>query len=149
MEKLKTVLPLVQHAGAKIDYSPTARAAALSTLYALTQFHGCPSVFLTIAPDDVHNVLSIRMSFPTTSGNGGFPAIGDTLLDHLCKGEKVLKVADIPLGESDLKKFIVSNPVAAASTLPQKGAKIDRGGDLSHRSRVSGVQHGCNFLGRT
>ena len=43
--------------GGKIIGSPAERKVAICTIIAMVQFFGCPSVFFTFAPDDIHSVL--------------------------------------------------------------------------------------------
>ena len=43
----------------------------------MVQFYGCPSISFTFAPDDVHSVLTLRISCPTQNGNYKFPAVDD------------------------------------------------------------------------
>jgi hypothetical protein len=40
--------------GKNVPYSPMERSAAVSSFYSYVQYHGVPSVFFTIAPDDTH-----------------------------------------------------------------------------------------------
>ena len=115
-EVMQTMGPLIRTTGAKTEFSPSARAAAISTLYAYVQHFGCPSVFLTFAPDDVHSVLSIRLANPAASANpnAAFPSTDAGLLEQLKKGATTF--ANVDLTHFGLQKLITDNPVAAAST---------------------------------
>jgi len=117
-EVLKILNPLIRTSGGKIDYSASARAAGLTTLYSYTQFFGCPSVFFTIAPDDTHSVLAIRLSIPTKS-NQGFPARDEGLLNHLLEGAQTHDLCKIDISEFGLQKLMAENPVAAAEIFMQ------------------------------
>jgi hypothetical protein len=104
---------LVRVVGSKTPYSASERASAISTLYAMAQFYGCPNVFFTFNLDDKHTILSIRMSFPTNMGNIAFPAVDDGLTKALQHDEETF-VGDIKLNDYNLIKLINSNPVSAA-----------------------------------
>jgi hypothetical protein len=62
---LQTIDPLVRITGSKIHGSPAERKMAISTLMSMVQFYGCPSIFFTFAPDDIHSILTLRMCCPT------------------------------------------------------------------------------------
>jgi len=115
-EILKTLTPLVGVMGSKVDFSPVARAAAQTTLKAYTQYFGPPSMFLTIAPDDTHSVLGIRLSFPSaeTNANNAFPAVESGLIEKLLEGAKSFEVGKVDISEFALQKLVAANPVAAA-----------------------------------
>jgi hypothetical protein len=87
----------------------------MTKLYALTQRFGIPSVFLTISPDDVHNVLGIRLSYPVQS-NHEFPTgdCGETLLTALRTNVPDLQL-NIPVHETHLQHLATLNPVASAT----------------------------------
>jgi hypothetical protein len=104
---------LIRVVGSKTPYSASERASAISTLYAMAQFYGCPNVFFTFNLDDKHTILSIRMSFPTNMGNISFPAVDDGLTKALQHDEETF-VGDIKLNDYNLIKLINSNPVSAA-----------------------------------
>ena len=105
--------PLVHLVTKAIDYSPGQRAAAVVDIYSYTQFYGCPSFFLTIAPDDTHSVLALRLTFPTNRRNH-FPEVDDDFTEALCNGDKMFS-GEIKIDNFSLQKLIASSPVAAAS----------------------------------
>ena len=114
-EVLRKLLPLVTVVSDKSDFSPASRKAALTTLYPYVQYSGVPSVFLTIAPDDTHSALSLRMSTPSASvdANRHFPATDEGFLEHLKRGAKTYPVADLDISELGLQMRLAKDPVAA------------------------------------
>lgn len=112
--------PFIRIIGANVDYSPMERSHAITDLYSYVQYFGTPSVFLTIAPDDTHSVMSIRMSYPTSvadpeifpSTNGGI----SSALDHQEKEFSLPYLEHkIDISEFGLQDLLASNPVAAAT----------------------------------
>ena len=61
-ELLKHVMRFTAAAGRIIPWSGEERASEITKLYALWRRFGPPSAFLTAAPDDVHQLKSIRLS---------------------------------------------------------------------------------------
>ena len=114
-EVMKTMGPLIRTTGKHTEFSPVARAHAITTLYAMVQYYQCPSVFLTISPDDVHSVLSIRLSIPSASQNGNtaFPAHDEGLIEQLLKGATSFPIGEVDISEFGLQKLVAENPVAA------------------------------------
>jgi Helitron helicase-like domain at N-terminus len=110
---------LVRITGSKIHSSPAERKMAISTLMSMVQFYGCPSIFFTFAPDDIHSILTLRMCCPTQNGNDKFPALDSSF-------EKMLRERDekendgsilndeIDLRESNLHNLVTKNSIAAA-----------------------------------
>ena len=84
---LQTIDPLVSITGSKIHGSPAERKMAISTLMSMVQFYGCPSIFFTFAPEDIHSILTLRMCCPTQNGNDKFPALDSSF-------EKMLRERD-------------------------------------------------------
>ena len=72
---LKLIDSLLEISGGKVIGSPAERKTAISTIISMVQFFGCPSIFFTFAPDDVHSVLTLRTCCPTKKGNNQFPAL--------------------------------------------------------------------------
>ena len=69
----RRLVPLLTLAGKEKPWGKVERSAMKGKILAVAARHGDPSVFLTISPDDVHQMLSIRLSYPSTS-NQDFPA---------------------------------------------------------------------------
>ena len=112
-EIVAKLTPLITMVSSKSDFSSGSRAASLTTLYSYVQYLGCPSVFLTIAPDDIHSVMSIKMAIPSlgVDVNNHFPATDDGVLEGLKKGAQTF--TNIDISELGLKRLLAENPVAA------------------------------------
>jgi len=108
---MRRILPFINLVGRDVPYSPVERSQASSKLHAMVHRFGLPSIFLTIAPDDVNNPMAIRMSFPSSS-NTVFPATPDGFLDALQKDQD--KFDTIPISQRDLKALAADSPVACA-----------------------------------
>ena len=65
-----------------VPFGAVERASCINQMLAMIRRFGPPSVFLTIAPDDVHNPLSIRLQVETDSNNN-FPASATDFLEVL------------------------------------------------------------------
>jgi Helitron helicase-like domain at N-terminus len=113
---LKIIDPLVRIAGSKINGSPTERKMAISTLMSMVQFYGCPSTFFTLAPDDIHSVLTLRLCCPTNNGNDKFDdSLEKILRESNEKGNDINILNDDTLKkESYLHSLVTKNLVAAA-----------------------------------
>ena len=59
---LKRLMSLVRVAGARVPYSPEARAAMFSKCVAMSQYMNTPAWFVTVAPLDTDSVLVVRLS---------------------------------------------------------------------------------------
>ena len=109
---LATCSKFMKLAGKSVPFSPAARDAGMTKLYAFCQYFGMPGAYLTFAPDDVHQVLGIRLCYASIDNNS-FPANGASLLSALMNGETFFETS-IKIGEPDLHVLMNSNPVAAA-----------------------------------
>ena len=110
----KTIMRNVVVRGVGIPWGPIARRQATSTLYSYVRHYGLPTVFVTIAPDDAHQPLCIRMTIPSRS-NDEFPATrasADELMESLKNCETTY--LEIPITNGALAKRITDNAVAAA-----------------------------------
>jgi len=117
----------IQMAGAKVPYSPAERNQALSKMYSMTYRFGIPSVFLTIAPDDIGSPLVLRWAMHF-KGNSAFPSAGNTygndfgaFFEAVTRGDT--SFMEIPIANEHqntrLKKLVTDNPVAAALVYQQ------------------------------
>ena len=145
-EILHQVEPIIQLIGKKLDYSAAQRSAAVTDIYAMMQCFGPPSVFYTVAPDDTHSVLAIRMSFPTTSTDS-FPVVDGGLLEAKLNGDTSIAANGIEfdISEPGLKQLLSKNPVAAAQLykLTVETIWIELLGiDPDYRSRAT--KHPCD-----
>ena len=86
------LVPLLTSAGKDKPWGKLERSAMKGKILGVAARHGDPTVFLTISPDDVHQALSIRLSFPSKGHT--FPAMHganasaatDAMLDALRSG---------------------------------------------------------------
>ena len=95
----------------KVPFTKASRKAALSKLLSLTLYHGLPSIFFTIAPDDIQDPNRIRMSVPLKN-NSDFPAEPGGFLRALQNNEHFY--AQIPIQRNNLADLLVKSPIAAA-----------------------------------
>ena len=119
----KRVMKYLDTPGNRIPHGPMQRRACVRKIYSLVYFLGLPSVFWTISPDDVHESLSIRLCFPSTTGAPGvFPHTATKdFVDAFEKGANFSQV-DVPgyetvvikLDTPSLTAYISNNPIAAA-----------------------------------
>jgi hypothetical protein len=82
---MRVVLPLVAACGRPSPWGAMERSGCIGQMLAMARRYGPPGLFLTMAPDDVHNPLGYRLTIGH-GGNGEFPAIPDELLKVL-RGE--------------------------------------------------------------
>lgn len=157
-ELQRRVLPFLNLCGKRVPWSSMERKACLSDLYALSRRYGSPSVFWTVAPDDVHHPTSLRLSARFRS-NDTFPAAPEEFLERIRRGEVVeselLGKADIdvevPLRESTLQALAAQNPVATSLTfhlLVQSVFKVLLGVDLSGKKSRLPAERASGLFGR-
>jgi hypothetical protein len=60
---LKAVLPILNFAGRKSSYGAVERNASVTKIFEISRRYGSPSVFLTVAPDDINNPTAFRLTF--------------------------------------------------------------------------------------
>ena len=115
---VKKMDSLIRTTGKIVPFSPMARADATTSLYAMTQFYGPPSVFMTFSMDDAHTCLTLRLSYPSMQrenapANTTFPATDSGFIDALKNNEPTF-MENIPITDSKLIELMNNNPVAAA-----------------------------------
>ena len=113
-EVLKGFQHFLDLGGAPVPYSSFESASGVSKVYAMSQFHGCLNVYMTISVDDSHSALALRLCVPvkSTNANADFPASDAGFLEALSQGESLFE-EKIPIGNAELMKMINANPVAA------------------------------------
>ena len=111
-EVMNILRPIISITGGKIPYSPSERATGITTMYSYCQYYGLPSVFLTVAPDAMHNGLVIRLSH-ANGANSDFPAVGGPFMDALQNGAVIFE-ENIPIAHSNLYTLANDNPTAEA-----------------------------------
>jgi hypothetical protein len=79
----------------------------------MTQFYGCPNLFITISLNDSKTVLALRMSFPSKNNDNKFPQTDDGFIKALKDGDSNF-METIPISSKSLVNLINSNPVSAA-----------------------------------
>jgi hypothetical protein len=65
----RELLPLLATAGKDRPWSRLERSAVIPKMLGILRRHGDPAVFYTISLDDVHQTISIRLSFPCKSNS--------------------------------------------------------------------------------
>lgn len=142
-KKIQRILgPHLRVAGGHIPYSPSARAKCLSELYAMVNYLGLPSFFVTISPSDLDAVL----------------------IFELCKGPQLNKSSSslkgsestihVPLpGLADRAKLLAENPGHAAAVFHHLMESVSSALyrlDMEHGRRKSNPpvsQRECSILG--
>ena len=119
----KRVMKYLDTPGSRIPHGPMQRRACVRKIYSLVYFLGLPSVFWTISPDDVHESLSIRLCFPSTTGAPGvFPHTATKDFVDAFENGTIFSQVDVPgyetvvikLDTPSLTAYISNNPIAAA-----------------------------------
>ena len=108
---LKEIMPFIQVSNSKVPFTKASRKASLSKLLSLTLYHGLPSIFLTIAPDDIQDPNRIRMSLPQKN-NVDFPAEQGQFLQALQNNDALY--CEIAIERKKLAENLVKSPIAAA-----------------------------------
>ena len=108
---LKEIMPFVEVSNAKVPFTKASRKAALSKLLSFSLYHGMPSIFFTIAPDDIQDPNRIRLSLPQKN-NTDFPAEPGEFLSALQNNDHFY--AQVPIQRHNLAELLVKSPVAAA-----------------------------------
>merc|ERR1711965_988478 len=73
---LREVVGFLNLAASKVPWGQRERAGEITTLLAGQRSHGAASWFYTLAPDDVHWPLAVRLAFPHM-GFDAFPYVED------------------------------------------------------------------------
>ena len=117
------VLPLLSLVGKAQPWSRLERGSVVRQILGLAVRHGAPSVFFTISPDDVHQILTIRLSF-ASSANRGFPSFAagpidgpgfDAMLNAVKCGGKLHVGDDVhDFSEGRVQRSAANNPVATS-----------------------------------
>ena len=79
---MKKVLPLISLCSRPVPWGAVERGSCIGKLLAMLRRYGPASLFLTLAPDDVHNPMGIRLTVKHTT-NEGFPAMPEDFLQAL------------------------------------------------------------------
>ena len=79
---MRKILPLVAIASRPVPWGAVECGSCIGKLLAMMRRYGPISLFLTMAPDDAHNPLGLRLSV-AHSGEDRFPAVPDNFLEAL------------------------------------------------------------------
>ena len=146
-EILSVVVAFVNAAAVKVPWGHRERSAEVHALIAGQRAHGAAAIFYTCAPDDVHQALAVRLSFP----NQGPEERHDDMLFPRGQQREFLaalrgqttdeRMAFEPhMDEISLQKLAAANPVASVLTFAHLtesfrtdllGYSSDRPGNLS------------------
>ena len=134
------LLPLLALAGKERPWSRLERGAEIAEMLGFAERHGDACIFWTVSPDDVHQVISIRLAFSSKS-NTGFPSFAsggerershaDDLMEQLRSGSgqvgrarwtvaddgSYVLTTDVALSsleEGQLQRLAAENPVATS-----------------------------------
>ena len=122
-EILSVVVAFVNAAAVKVPWGHRERSAEVHALIAGQRAHGAAAIFYTCAPDDVHQALAVRLSFP----NQGPEERHDDMLFPRGQQREFLaalrgqttdeRMAFEPhMDEISLQKLAAANPVASVLT---------------------------------
>ena len=119
-EILSVVVAFVNAAAVKVPWGHRERSAEVHALIAGQRAHGAAAIFYTCAPDDVHQALAVRLSFPN---QGPEERHGDTLFPRGQQREFLAalrgqtteeRTAFEPhMDEISLQKLAAANPIAS------------------------------------
>ena len=84
-EFMKKVMPTVSVVGRGMPWGSLERASCIGKMLAIIRRYGPPSIFLTVAPDDVHSPVGIRLTIQIANGNDAFPAAAGDFLHRLAE----------------------------------------------------------------
>ena len=103
--------PHIISCSSRIPFTSAQCSAEIMNLVAMRYFYGMLSIFFTFAPDDIHGLLHIRLSFNHKS-NEEFPAIDTVLAQAIQKGDATFM--SLPILPQDLRILLAKFPVATA-----------------------------------
>jgi hypothetical protein len=109
---LKSTAHYIQMSGKHVAFSPMERNDAMTSLCAITQRYGTPSVFLTVSPDDTHHPLTLRIAFPSTS-NVKFPAKPEKFIEALINEDE--EHDQVSISQLAIHKLVTESPHTSAT----------------------------------
>ena len=146
-EILSVVVAFVNAAAVKVPWGHRERSAEVHALIAGQRAHGAAAIFYTCAPDDVHQPLAVRLSFPNQGPEERhndmlFPRGQQREFLAALRGQTTdERMAFEPhMDEISLQKLAAANPVASVLTFAHLtesfrtdllGYSSDRPGNLS------------------
>ena len=131
-EVVSRVMPFINLSSKSVPWGSGERASEMSKLIADHRYAGPSSMFISVAPDDVHNATAIRMGTPYT-GENTFPALVPPEFLAALRGqepsERTASSADgsitYAMDETSLQLFAAKNPVACAITFNHLIANVN------------------------
>jgi hypothetical protein len=122
-EVLTRVISFINLSDSKVPWGSRERAAEMTKLIADHRYAGPSSIFYSVAPDDVHNVMSLLWAFPFT-GDNTFPAKQPPEFYKALRGQQPSErtaYADdgsvtFAMDETTLQLQAAKNPIACAIT---------------------------------
>jgi hypothetical protein len=161
-EVLTRVLRFVNLSASKVPWGSGERNAEVTKLYADHRTYGSSSVFYSVAPDDVHNPMTIRWAWPYT-GPTTFPAKPPAEFLQALQGRQPSERTaydndgriSFAMDETSLQRLAAKNPVACAIHFDHLvdnvrtnllGLSRDRKNDVPMRKRESGSPGACNVF---
>ena len=122
-EILSVVVAFVNAAAVKVPWGHRERSAEVHALIAGQRAHGAAAIFYTCAPDDVHQALAVRLSFPNQGPEERhddrlFPRGQQREFLAALRGQTTdERMAFEPrMDEISLQKLAAANPVASVLT---------------------------------
>jgi hypothetical protein len=130
-EVVSRVMPFINLSSKSVPWGSGERASEMSKLIADHRYAGPSSMFISVAPDDVHNATAIRMGTPYT-GENTFPALVPPEFLAALRGqepsERTASSADgsitYAMDETSLQLFAAKNPIACAITFNHLVANV-------------------------
>ena len=142
-EILSKVVAFVNAAAVKVPWGHRERSAEVHALIAGQRAHGAAAIFYTCAPDDVHQALAVRLSFPNQGPEERhndmlFPRGQQSEFLAALRGQTTdERMAFEPhMDEISLQKLAAANPVASVLTFAHltESFRTDLLGHSSDRS---------------
>ena len=129
---LHKIMRFVTLVGKRVPFGPVERSSAMTTIIGLARTFGAPSLYLTVAPNDVLNPTMLRLCFRVTN-NASWPAT-DTMPDGRSFNEvlgaegKVLLEFQVPISmeNNDMYNLASKNPVATTEVRPAFPGPVSR-----------------------
>ena len=106
--------PILQISGRKSFGGSLETYKVVDHIYAMTRHFGPASIFYTIAPDDINNPTSFRLT-QRFCNNDKYPSkVNSSFIDAMKKNSSVLAYDDImvPVGYTERARAAAQNPVA-------------------------------------
>jgi hypothetical protein len=141
---LRKIHGFVQLCGKSVPWGRMERSAEIKMLMELSRTNGAANIFYTFAPDDVHSLLGIMLSYPI-SGENVFPSIPSKELQKALESQvKETQVTlNFNMSEKALQELADRNPIATTLTfhLLQENIRINLQGITRERKTNQEVRY--------